>query len=82
MGAPLAVHLDLHVVHLAHERSVGVDQLVIEEVQRGEQDPRRGHVPALVTIINGIVATDTTTRMTRNTLATALRKRPFTCSPM
>src|SRR5215218_8979583 len=55
---------DLQVVDLAAQLAIARPQLVVEEVQRGVEDPS-GHWPALVMIISGMVATETAARMTR-----------------
>ena len=74
--------LELEVVDLAAQRAVAVAQLAVEQVEGGVERRARSAVmrPALVMIISGIVATATTTRMTRYTMASALRSRPLVCS--
>src|SRR3954466_4746046 len=79
---------DQQVVGLAAVALLGVDQLAVEQVERGVDDPgtgdgtRRHQAPALVMIINGMVAAATTMMSTRYTEAMAFMKRPFTRSPM
>ena len=64
--AGVRVARQLEVVDLAAQPSVAVAQLAVEEVERGVEDPAGGHqAPALVMIISGIVASATSTRMTR-----------------
>ena len=58
--------VELEVVDLAAQAIVAVDELTVQELEPGMEDPTGGHhAPALVMIINGIVATDTTRRMPR-----------------
>src|SRR4051812_9901103 len=56
---------ELEVVDLAAQHPVAVAQLAVEEVQCGVVHPpgRPVHAPAFVMIINGMVATATTTRI-------------------
>ena len=74
-------HVDLEIVDVAAEPSAPVNELVVEEMQRGIE-PSTGHWPAFVMIIKGMVANAITTRMTRYTVATAFKTRPFVSSPM
>src|SRR5215217_498175 len=60
---PTAVReLQLEVVDLADVLAVPVDQLPVQQLQPGLEDPssHRGQLPTLVSISNGIVATATT----------------------
>ncbi len=65
---PSIVAIDeLEVVDLARRPPIAVDHLAIEELQL-RLDPRRkvgGHAPALVTIMSGMVITDTMRSSTR-----------------
>src|SRR4029079_2663447 len=73
---------ELDVVDVADGRVVDVDDLAVEQVQPEVEDARRGHWPAFVAIMSGIVTTDTTQSSTRNTVATPLVSRLFVRSPM
>src|SRR5690349_20517296 len=57
--------LELEVVDVARHPSARVDDLVVEDVEPGAPDVVRAHEPAFVTIISGIVASATTTMITR-----------------
>src|SRR5215216_2396470 len=60
--------LELEVVDLARHHGVGVEDLSVEEMERGIEASsacgRVHHAPAFVAIIKGMVASDTTTRIT------------------
>ena len=66
---PSSDALELEVVDLAAQPPVAVAQLAVEQVERGVEHPSGRHRPALVMIISGIVATATSTRITRYTVA-------------
>src|SRR3954454_4182231 len=77
--------LELQVVDLARHHRVRVENLAVEQIERGEDAPSfrlLAHAPPFVAIINGMVATETTIRVPKYTVASALDRRELTLSPM
>ena len=76
---------ELEVVDLACHSSVRIEDLSVEQRERGEDAPSPtsvAHAPPFDAIISGIVASDTTIRMPMYTVAMAFNARELTLSPM
>src|SRR3954452_9218654 len=83
---------DLQVRYRCHRNGIGVQDLPVQQVQVGVEQPAAGgfaigwigraHWPAPLKTIKGIAATAATMIMARKTTANMPVSRPFTSSPM